>query len=131
MFDNTWNFGSLFTTVATGAVVAQTSYQVPRIVTEDSFLLVGILCLIGVVVGLGHALSSKVPIPPRRVVGKVLMSVGVSVTAAAVYHFKPGTDPLVVLALGSGLSVMGSGWLEEIIRKRTGTSHENSRQEHP
>lgn len=126
MFDSTWNLGSLFTTVATGAVVAQTSYSVTRIIPNDSLLLVGILCVIGIVVGLGHALSSKVPIPPRRVVGKVLMSVGVSVTAAAVYHFKPGTDPLVVLALGSGLSVMGSGWLEEIIRKKTGTKKDDS-----
>lgn len=126
MFDSTWNLGSLFTTVATGAVVAQTSYQVSRIIPNDSLLLVGILCVIGIVVGLGHALSSKVPIPPRRIVGKVLMSVGVSVTAAAVYHFKPGTDPLVVIALGAGLSVMGSGWLEEFVRSRTGTKKDDS-----
>lgn len=126
MFEGTGNYGSLVTTLLTGAVAAQTSYQVSRIVTHDSLLLVGILCLIGIVVGLGHALSSKSPLPPRRIVGKVLMSTGVAVTAAAVYYFKPGTDPLVVIAIGAGLSVMGSGWLEEFVRSRTGTKKDDS-----
>lgn len=122
MVEGTGGYGSLFTTLLTGAVAAQTSYQVSRIVDHDSLLLVGILFVIGVVVGLGHALSSRTPLPVRRIVGKVLLSTGVSVTAAAVYFYKPQTDPLVVIGLGSLLSVLGAGFLDELVRARTGLS---------
>lgn len=126
MVEGGGSFGSLWLTVLTGTVAAQTSLQVSRIVDHDSLLLVGILILIGTVVGLGHALASRVRLPTRRVVGKVLISVGVSVTAAAVYYWKPGTDPLVVIGLGALLSVLGSGWLEEFVRSRTGTERNDS-----
>ncbi len=120
MFEGGGSFGSFFLTLSTGAVAAQASYQVSRIVDHDSLLLVGILFVIGVVVGLGHALSSRTPLPVRRIFGKVLLSTGVSVTAAAVYWYKPGTDPLVVIGLGSLLSVLGAGFLDELVRTRMG-----------
>lgn len=125
MVEGGGSYGSLWLTVLTGSVAAQTSLQVSRIVDHDSMLLVGILIVIGLVVGLGHALASRTPLPTRRIVGKVLISTGVSVTAAAVYYWKPGTDPLVVIGLGALLSVLGSGWLEEFVRSRTGTNKSN------
>lgn len=126
-----FNFGSLISTdsvafaqtVAAGAVAAQTSMAFSRWITQDSLLLLAVLALIGLTVGLGHALATKEPLPMRRVIGKTLTSVGVSLVAGAIYYFKPETDPVVVLGLGALLSVLGAGWLESAVTKRTGVSN--------
>ncbi len=107
------------TAVAAGAAAAQTSYVASKVLSHDSLLLVGILFLIGLIVGLGHALSSREPLPLRRVVGKTLVSTAVATTAAAVYFYRPETDPLTVIGLGSILSVMGSGWFQDFVKART------------
>ncbi len=108
-----------FTAIAAGAAAAQTSYVASRVLSHDALLLVGILFLIGLIVGLGHALSSREQLPLRRVIGKTLVSTAVATTASAVYFYRPETDALTVIGLGSILSVMGSGWFQDFVKSRT------------
>lgn len=111
------------TTILVGLATAQASITASRYLGHDSMLLLAALAVIGFIIGLGHALACKEELPLRRIIGKTLISTGVSIVAGAVYYFKPGTDPVVILALGSLLSVLGSGWLEAFVFKKTGVQN--------
>ncbi len=100
---------------ATSPIIAQT----PGLVFSP-VLLLAVLVFIGALVGLGQALASKEPVTLKQTIGRTLVSMAVAVVSTCVYYLKPGIDPLVVIGIGSLLSVLGSGVLTELVRVRFG-----------
>ncbi len=83
-------------------------------------MLLGVLVFIGALVGLGQALASKEPVTLKQTVGRTLVSMAVAIVSTCVYYLKPDADPLLVIGIGSLLSVLGSGVLTELVKSRFG-----------
>ncbi len=84
------------------------------------FSLLLVLMAIGALVGLGQALASSEPVTLRQTIGRTLVSTAVAMVSTCIYYLKPAVDPLVVVGVGSLLSVLGSGVLSEVVKARFG-----------
>ncbi len=88
--------------------------------TFTPLALLGILVMIGALVGLGQALASREPVTVKQTIGRTMVSIAVAMVSTCVYYLKPDTDPIVVIGVGSLLSVLGSGVLAEVVKARFG-----------
>ncbi len=105
----------------TGAVAATSPIIATQpIWTFTPLTLLAVLVFIGALVGLGQALASKEPVTLKQTIGRTLVSMAVAVVSTCVYYLKPGIDPIVVIGIGSLLSVLGSGVLAEVVKARFG-----------
>lgn len=105
----------------TGAVAASSPIIATQpIWTFTPLSLLAVLVFIGALVGLGQALASQEPVTLKQTIGRTLVSMAVAVVSTCVYYLKPGIDPIVVIGIGSLLSVLGSGVLTELVKGRFG-----------
>lgn len=107
--------------VATLTGVAAASAPIIAVTPSMAFTpitLMLVLMAIGALVGLGQALASSEPVTVRQTIGRTLVSTAVAMVSTCIYYLKPDVDPLVVIGVGSLLSVMGSGVLSDIVKSR-------------
>lgn len=112
--------------VATLTGVAAASAPIIAVTPKMAFTpitLMLVLMAIGALVGLGQALASSEPVTVRQTIGRTLVSTAVAMVSTCIYYLKPDIDPLVVIGVGSLLSVMGSGVLSDIVKARLGVSN--------
>ncbi len=112
--------------VATLTGVAAASAPIIAVTPKMAFTpitLMLVLMAIGALVGLGQALASSEPVTVRQTIGRTLVSTAVAMVSTCIYYLKPDVDPLVVIGVGSLLSVMGSGVLSDIVKARLGVSN--------
>lgn len=112
--------------VATLTGVAAASAPIIAVTPKMAFTpitLMLVLMAIGALVGLGQALASSEPVTVRQTIGRTLVSTAVAMVSTCIYYLKPDIDPLVVIGVGSLLSVMGSGVLSDIVKARLGVNN--------
>lgn len=76
------------------------------------------LFIVGALIGLGQALAAEPPLSWRQIVGKALVTAGISLIAGLTYTLSPDANLLVVVASGALLSVIGVNPIREAFRAR-------------
>ncbi|HDR9052684.1 TPA: phage holin family protein [Burkholderia vietnamiensis] len=76
------------------------------------------LIIMGALIGIAKLLVSSEQITFRVIVGRALMGSATSMVAGVALLQIPNLDPLALLGIGSALGIVGSQYIEILLRRR-------------
>ncbi len=76
------------------------------------------LAIMGAVIGVAKLLVSSEELTFRVIVGRAILGSATSIVAGLVLIQFPSIPPLALLAVGSGLGILGQQYIEKALRKK-------------
>ncbi|WP_269501123.1 holin [Burkholderia sp. IMCC1007] len=77
------------------------------------------LIIMGALIGIAKLLVSSEHLTFRVIVGRALMGSATSMVAGVALLQIPNLDPLALLGIGSALGIVGSQYIEILLRRKT------------
>lgn len=84
---------------------------------KDDITLLGTLCAVGALIGIGKMLVSDAPLTPRQVVGRAILHGGLGLAAAAVMVALPSIGTVAQVGIACLFSSLGTSALEAAFNK--------------
>jgi hypothetical protein len=76
------------------------------------------LAIMGALIGVAKLLVSSEELTFRVIIGRAILGSATSMLAGAVLLQIPNINPLALLAIGSGLGIVGQQYIERLLRRR-------------
>lgn len=94
----------------------------PNMSPHDSpWSFVSALAGIGALIAVGRVLADDMPVTPRVMLGRAILSAGTGVAAGSVLMFFPEAPALLLYGVGAALSSLGTSGIEMLLARRFGS----------
>ena len=76
------------------------------------------ILIIGGLIGIGKLLVSNEPLTFRLIIGRTILGSASSLIAGVILLQIPDISPLALIGIASALGILGSAFIEDILRKK-------------
>lgn len=88
---------------------------------ESPWTFVSALAGIGALIAVGRVLADDMPVTPRVMLGRAILSAGTGVAAGSVLMFFPDAPALLLYGVGAALASLGTSGIEMLLARRFGS----------